>query len=178
MAEILVNPNRSSFEIVRSPADPKRDPSEIVLTLPPGGLAPPPHVHPRQRETFTLEEGDFELLLDGDWHKLAPGETVTVEAGRTHAFRNRGTRTARVRDVHEPGLSFESYVREVHATTARSGSARVTPALAARMAVIWRRHADTIRPGPLPLRLAFAALSRIAPVLGLRPAPVESRPSP
>jgi hypothetical protein len=46
---------------------------------------------------------------------------------------------------------------------------RITPAMAARMAVIWRRHADTIRPGPLPLRVAFEVLGRVGPLLGLRP---------
>jgi quercetin dioxygenase-like cupin family protein len=171
VGEILTMPDGTTFEVVRSPADPERDPSEIVFTAKPNGPAPPPHVHPRQREVFTLEEGDFELLIDGEWRALAPGESVTVEPGATHTYRNKGTMTARVRTVHEPGLSFEQYVRDLHATIAEHDMTKLTPAMAARLAVIWREHADTIQAGPLPLKVAFAVLGRVAPLLGLRPTP-------
>jgi quercetin dioxygenase-like cupin family protein len=171
MGEVLTMPDGSTFEVLRSPADPERDPSEIVFTAHPGGPAPPPHVHPRQREIFTLEEGDFELLLDGGWRRLAPGESLAIEPGQAHTYRNKGTATARVRTVHEPGLSFEQYIRELHATVVEQGVMKVTPAMAARMAALWRRHSDTIQPGPPPLRLAFAVLGRVGPLLGLRPAP-------
>jgi quercetin dioxygenase-like cupin family protein len=174
VGEILTMPGGTTFEVVRSPADPERDPSEIVFTAHPDGPAPPPHVHPRQREIFTLEEGDFELLLDGDWRKLSPGESVAVEPGATHTYRNKGTATARVRTVHEPGLSFEEYIRELHATMAEHDAQKITPALAARMAVIWRRHSETIQPGPLPIKLAFAVLGRVAPLLGLKPSPASA----
>jgi hypothetical protein len=146
----------------------------MVFTARPNGPAPPPHVHPRQREIFTLEEGDFELLLGRRWRKLAPGESVVVEPGQTHTYRNKGTATARVRTVHEPGLTFEPYIRELHATVTEQGVARITPAMALRMAALWRRHSDTIRPGPAPMRFAFAVLGRLAPLVGARPAPPAS----
>ena len=163
-------PDGTTFEFVREPADPERDPSEVVFTAQPNGPAPPPHVHPRQRETFTLEEGDFELLVDRNWCTLAPGQSFTIEPGQTHTYRNKGTRTARVRTVHEPGLSFDQYLRDLHATIAEHGSMKITPAVAARMAGIWRRHSDTIQPGPLPIKAAFAVLARVGPLLGWRPA--------
>src|SRR5688500_1542944 len=162
-------PDGTTFEFVREPADPERDPSEIVFTAQPDGPAPPPHVHPRQRETFTLEEGDFELLVDRNWCKLVPGQSFTIEPGQTHTYRNKGTQTARVRTVHEPGLSFDGYLRDLHATIAEHGSMKVTPAVAARMAGVWRRHSDTIQPGPLPIKIAFAVLGRVGPLLGWRP---------
>jgi quercetin dioxygenase-like cupin family protein len=173
VGEILTMPDGTTFEFVRTPADPARDPSEVVFTAKPGGPAPPPHVHPRQREVFTLEEGDFELLVDGDWRALQPGESMTVEPGVTHTYRNEGTRIARVRTVHEPGLSFDQYLRDLHATIAEHGSVKITPAVAARMAVIWRRHSDTIQPGSLPIKIAFGILGRVGPLLGLHP----TRPS-
>lgn len=163
-------PDGTTFEVLRSPADPARDPSEMVFTAHPNGPAPPPHVHPRQREIFTLEDGDFELLVGGEWRKLEPGESLAIEPGEVHTYRNKGSRTARVRTVHEPGLSFERYIRELHATVVEQGVMKVTPAMAARMAVLWRRHADTIQPGPAPLKLAFGVLGRVGPLLGLRPA--------
>ena len=166
-------PDGTTFEVVQSPADPQRDPSEIVFTAKPGGLTPPPHVHPLQREVFTLEEGDFELLLEGEWRKLAPGESVALEPGATHTYRNEGTATARVRTVHEPGLSFEEYIRELHATMVEHDARKLTPGVLARAAVIWRRHADTIQPSQLPVKLAFAVLGRVGPLLGLRPSPAR-----
>jgi quercetin dioxygenase-like cupin family protein len=169
MSEILTMPDGTTFEVLQSPADPERDPSEVVFTAKPGGPAPPPHIHPRQRETFTLEEGDFELKLDGKWRKLAPGESVTVPAGATHTYRNEGTQTARVRTVHEPGLSFEQYIRDLHATVAEHNAVKITPGVAVRMAVIWRNHSDTIQAGDLPMKMAFGVLGRVAPLLGLRP---------
>jgi quercetin dioxygenase-like cupin family protein len=169
MGEVMTMPDGTTFEVLRSPADPERDPSEMVFTAAPNGPAPPPHVHPRQTETFTLEEGDFELLLDGEWRKLAPGESLAIAPGQVHTYRNKGTETARVRTVHEPGLSFDSYMRELHATAVEHGIARITPAMAVRLATLWRRHADTIQPGPAPLKLAFGVLGRLGPLLGLRP---------
>lgn len=162
-------PDGTTFEFVRTPADPERDPSEVVFTAQPDGPAPPPHIHPRQRETFTLEEGDFELLVDGDWRKLAPGESLSVEAGQKHTYRNKGTQTARVRTVHEPGLSFEQYLRDLHATIVAHDSTKVTPAVAVRMAGVWRWHSDTIQGGDGAMRIAFDVLGRIGPLVGLRP---------
>ena len=171
-------PDGTTFEFVREPADPERDPSELVFTAQPGGPAPPPHIHPRQRETFTLEEGDFELLIDGHWRRVDPGESVSIEAGQTHTYRNKGTQTARVRTVHEPGLSFDTYIRELHATATEHGSVKITPAMAARMAVIWRRHSDTIQAGDGPMRIAFDLLGRLGPLLGLKPsAPRTDQPA-
>jgi quercetin dioxygenase-like cupin family protein len=130
MGDVMTMPDGSEFEVVRSPADPERDPSEVRLTAKPDGPAPPPHVHPRQREVFTLEEGDFELLLDGEWRRLAPGESVAVEAGQTHTYRNRGPATAHVRTVHEPvspsSGTFATCTRP-RSSTAWTGSRRPWP---------------------------------------------------
>jgi hypothetical protein len=41
MGEVLTMPDGSFFEIVRSPADRERDPSEIVFTARPGAAGPP-----------------------------------------------------------------------------------------------------------------------------------------
>ena len=162
-------PDGTTFEVVRSVEDPERDPSEMVFTAQPNGPAPPPHVHPRQRETFTCEQGDFELLVDGEWRVLPPGESLTIQPGQVHTYRNEGAQTAKVRTVHEPGLEFEQYIRDLHATVVEHDIRRITPGAAARMAVIWRKYSDTIQPGPLPLKVAFGLLGRIGPRLGLKP---------
>ena len=71
--------------------------------------------------------------------------------------------------MHEPGLSFDDYLRDLHATMTEHGAMKITPAMAARMAVVWRRHSDTIQPGALPIKVAFGVLGRVGPLLGLRP---------
>jgi hypothetical protein len=83
-----------------------------------------------------------------------------------------------VRTVHEPGLSFDDYIRELHATVTEHGSMKITPAMAARLAVIWRRHSDTIQPGDLPMKIAFGILGRVGPLLGARPSPPSSAARP
>ena len=118
MGKVMTMPDGTTFEFVRSPADPEKDPSEMVFTAQPNGPAPPPHVHPRQRETFTCEEGDFELLVDGEWRTLPPGESLTVQPGQVHTYRNEGARTARVRTCAGPRIGSASTRRSApHAST-------------------------------------------------------------
>jgi quercetin dioxygenase-like cupin family protein len=169
MGEVMTMPDGTTFEVLRSAEDPERDPSEMVFTAQPNGPAPPPHVHPRQRETFTCEEGHFELLVDGEWRRLPPGESLVIQPGQVHTYRNEGTQTAKVRTVHEPALEFEAYIRDLHATVVEHDIRKITPGAAVRMAVLWRERSDTIQPGPLPLKIAFGLLGRIGPLLGLRP---------
>jgi quercetin dioxygenase-like cupin family protein len=170
MSERLTMPDGSWFEAVQTPADPEREPGEMKFTALPGGPAPPPHVHRRQREVFTLHEGDFELLVDGEWRKLEPGESLEIPPGGKHTYRNKGSRTALVTTVHDPGLDFETYIRRLHATMAAHGSTKPTPALVVRLSVLWREHDDTISPGSLPLKVAMGLLGRVGPLVGLRPA--------
>ncbi|WP_157466692.1 dimethylsulfonioproprionate lyase family protein [Edaphobacter aggregans] len=67
----------------------------MVQTTPPGG-GPPPHSHSREDETFTVLEGDFELLKDGQWVKAPVGEILFAPRGNVHAFRNAGQTTGRI----------------------------------------------------------------------------------
>ena len=169
MRERLTLPDGSWFEIVRSAADLERDPGEILFSAPPGAQAPPPHVHRRQREVFTLHEGDFELLVDGEWRALSPGESVVIEPGVTHTYRNEGSATALVTTVHEPDLQFEEYIRRLCATVIEHGSVKATPGLAVRLAALWREYDDTISPSGLPLKVGIGVLGRVGPLVGLRP---------
>ena len=125
-----------------------------------GCAAPPPHVHPDTHETFTVEEGWFELLVGDEWRKVAAGESVTVPPDTRHTFRNRSGADAVVHNVHDPHHEFEAYVRaltslthELKATTPRS------PRAAVRLAGIWADHPDLIRPADLPLKVALKVLA-------------------
>jgi mannose-6-phosphate isomerase-like protein (cupin superfamily) len=54
-----------------------------------GCVPPPPHIHRHQVEEYQVLEGLFEVVVDGEWRTLAPGESATVPIGALHTFRNR-----------------------------------------------------------------------------------------
>jgi len=49
--------------------------------------APPPHHHPTT-ETFRTLEGTLTVVRDGDPVRLGPGDSLTVDPGQAHTFRN------------------------------------------------------------------------------------------
>lgn len=59
----------------------------LALT-PPGAGGPPPHYHPNYAEHFEVIEGEFVFELDGQNQMLHRGDSITVEPGRVHTFRN------------------------------------------------------------------------------------------
>ena len=59
------------------------------LTLPPGaGIGE--HAHERETELFYVLQGEGEMLQDGVWTPLSPGDATSTGGGQTHALRNTG----------------------------------------------------------------------------------------
>ncbi len=85
--------------------------SVLIHTAEPGG-GPPPHMHTKEDETFTVLEGEFELLIDGTWVKLPVGEVAFAPRGNVHSFRNSGTTTGKILTFVSPG-GFENYLEEI-----------------------------------------------------------------
>ena len=131
----------------------------MQFRLPPRAGVPPPHVHPHTVEIFEVLEGEFETLLRKEWRKLRAGESVTVEPGARHTFRNESGSEVVVRNVHEPHHDFEAYIRSIANISRETQSASPSsPAAAIRMALLWGRHEDLIRPADPPLKAAFPVL--------------------
>lgn len=59
-----------------------------LAITPPGAAGPAEHYHPYYDESFEVVEGEFVFEVEGDPQTLGPGESVTVEAGTEHTFRN------------------------------------------------------------------------------------------
>lgn len=138
------------------------------FALPDGCLSPPPHTHPYSTEVFTVEEGSFELLADREWKRFDAGETLTVEPGTRHTFRNRSGATAVVHNVHDPHHDFEGYIRRVAALTQELQATRIdSPIVVTKAAMIFSDYPDLIRPTDLPLRIAFPALNAVGRLLRL-----------
>jgi quercetin dioxygenase-like cupin family protein len=72
------------------------------------------HFHPDQEETFTVQQGQLEVLRDGSWQPVRAGESHTVPRGAVHAWRNGGPAPACFLNVHRPALGFEAHMRTLH----------------------------------------------------------------
>jgi mannose-6-phosphate isomerase-like protein (cupin superfamily) len=72
----------------------------IDLYIPPGG-GPPPHRHDFE-ETFTLLEGELDVVFRGTKQVMYAGETINVPANAPHQFRNSSSRPARMLCIASP----------------------------------------------------------------------------
>jgi quercetin dioxygenase-like cupin family protein len=83
----------------------------LLETSPPGG-GPPPHRHENEDETFFIVEGEYELLVDGEWVKGRPGDAFYRARGTVHTFRNCGQTAGKILIVVAPG-GFQNYLEEI-----------------------------------------------------------------
>ena len=153
-------PGAGDYVVVRSHDETGGDFVEMELTLPPGAFSPPPHRHPTQAEEYDVLEGELEVMIDGDWTTLRPGESASVPAGSRHTFKT--PKGARVRNFHRPGSHFDTFI-EKHADYARSDRFKGLkhPTTAIAMAKIWREHTDLLVPSNPLMRAAMAALAAV-----------------
>jgi quercetin dioxygenase-like cupin family protein len=82
----------------------------IDMHVPPGG-GPPPHRHDFE-ETFTLLEGELELMFRGDKRVAKAGETVHIPANAPHQFHNSSKAPARMLCICAPA-GQERFFEEV-----------------------------------------------------------------
>ena len=98
---------------------------EMEFVLPSGCVPPPPHVHAHQIEEYEVLAGRFDLVMEGRWRTLEPGESAEVAVGALHTFRNRSGEPVRVRNQHRPAMRFEEFIeRTCH--TLRAGESRAS----------------------------------------------------
>jgi mannose-6-phosphate isomerase-like protein (cupin superfamily) len=88
--------------------------------LAPSPVAVPVHIHRFHTETFTAEEGDLEVLRDGTWHRLRPGQTLIVPPGAPHSLRNFSAAPVVYRHTFSPGSRFRGLM-EGYAALAKAG---------------------------------------------------------
>jgi mannose-6-phosphate isomerase-like protein (cupin superfamily) len=102
------------WEITRSTADTAGELFEATNWIDPRMPGPPVHVHPTAEESYQVIEGALEVFMNGEWSPVQAGEKATVPAGVPHSVRNAGDEPARIINVHQPALRFESFFRDMH----------------------------------------------------------------
>jgi quercetin dioxygenase-like cupin family protein len=83
----------------------------MIQTSPPGG-GPPPHRHSKEDEFFTVLEGRFELLVEGEWKPVLKGETAFAPRNHWHTFRNAGDQDGRIQIIASPA-GLEKYLEVI-----------------------------------------------------------------
>lgn len=157
------------YLVVRSHEETGGEYVEMEWSLPPGAFAPPPHRHPSQVEEYEVLDGSFEVMVDGHWRTLGPGDSASVPVGARHTFRTISGQPVRVRNFHRPGGRFDEFVERQHRFVVSDrfkGLKRPSTALV--MAMAWHEHADLLVPSSRPLRWAVAGLARLGRLLGYR----------
>ena len=142
---------------------------EMEFILPADAFAPPPHAHPSQVETYEVIEGRFDVVVDGEWTSLGPGEKASVPIGALHTFRNPTEETIRVRNWHRPALRFEQFIERANATLDAAGvKGGRDPRLPVYMSMLFAEFPETLQTPRRRERIPMGALARLGRLLRFR----------
>lgn len=94
----------------------------LIDMLVPQGGGPAPHRHDFE-ESFTVLEGEIEVMFRGEAQTVAAGRTVNIPANAPHGFSNKSGRTARLLCLCVPA-GQDAFFRQIGVPVA----SRTTPA--------------------------------------------------
>jgi quercetin dioxygenase-like cupin family protein len=144
----------------------------IECFVQPTGFVAAAHVHPSQEERFQVLRGTVGFRVGREERIAGPGERLTVPAGTPHRFWNAGEGEAHFRCEIRPALQFEQLIETMFSLAAdgkTNGKGMPNPL---RLAVIARRHFDTVRLPFPPAWVQWIGLALGAPLgrlAGFRP---------
>ena len=93
----------------------------VEIVAPASVPGPPPHVHQDCSELFHVLEGELEVMRDGKWAPLKPGQCASVPRGTLHTFRNPAKGDVRFISVFSP-KGFATFFRELGVGTAEANA--------------------------------------------------------
>jgi len=153
-------PDGSSYEVTKSASDADGEFVEMIFTLPPGSIAPPPHTHPGLVESYEVIDGELDVMVDGDWRTLGPGESASVPADTNHTFKNRSEAVVRTRNVHRPPARFEDYIQHIsRLLDARGIKGGKDPRVPIYLSMLMLEYPDTLAPSRAPERIGMKTLA-------------------
>ena len=140
-------PEGSSYVVVTPTTATGGEYVEMEFVLPAGCVPPPPHVHPQQVESYEVIEGSFDVMVDGEWLTLSPGESASVPRGTMHTFRNRSGATVRVKNWHRPAERFEEFIERMHSSLEEVGIRRPRdPRILICLSAVMLEYPETLVP--------------------------------
>ncbi|GAB2951384.1 hypothetical protein GCM10027048_15450 [Hymenobacter coalescens] len=135
------------------------------------GPEPLPHYHPEQEETFEVLQGELTVRLDGQLHRLGPGERLRIAPGQVHSMWNDADTRAMVRWTTRPALRTEDLLETLF-TLAQAGlvTAEGVPGLLQTSLLLpeFDREFRLARPPRWVQRLLFGVLRPVARAIGLQ----------
>ena len=170
--QTIVNPVSGDAVTFTELPDGVRGDLVMEMTTVPGGQGPPPHVHPRSHETFTVLRGAIVVDDGGRQVVVNAGESYTVRPGVPHGFASYGDEQALTRvTMDRPGRMAEFLETFYELNRAGRTDAEGKPSFP-QIAVTFGALRDDIRTvvAPWPAQLAlFAVLGPIGRRRGLKP---------
>jgi quercetin dioxygenase-like cupin family protein len=165
-------PDGSTYSVTAAAADSDGEFVGMEFSLPPGSIAPPPHMHPTPEESFKVIEGALDLIVDGEWRTLGVGESASVAPGVLHTFKNRSGKTVRVDNVHRPAVRFEDYIEHIYRLMKARGIKGVKdPRVPFYLSMLMLKYPDTIRPGRARERIGMGTLAGLGRLFRLKITP-------
>lgn len=138
----------------------------MEFVLPSACLAPPPHVHPSQVESYEVIEGSLDVVIDGRWVTLGPGESASVPVGASHTFRNSSGLPIRVRNWHRPAVGFEDFIEEMCVNMKEAGvQSKYDPRTLIYMSMAMMDYPSTLRPSRKRELLPMKLMARVGRLL-------------
>ncbi|MDX2285185.1 MAG: cupin domain-containing protein [Bacteroidia bacterium] len=155
------------LRFLKPPAGHKAD-LVIEYNLSPGVSGPLPHFHPRLTETFEVIEGELDLMTDGRWQTLKPGQVLDVTPGHRHTFRNRSHQPTIILTYIEPHGGFLAFFTDLYLLV-KAGNFRnhYNPVFVAWYAQLEHKHRKDFL-SVQPFRLLLRTYGALAHALGIR----------
>jgi mannose-6-phosphate isomerase-like protein (cupin superfamily) len=112
---------------LKSTTDTNGEYVEILVELKEGGKGPGPHIHHRQVETYTVQEGRVGVLLGKEKIELSAGQQLEIPAGTIHNYWSADGKPIKFTATIQPALNFEWMLREIFASCNRKRAAGPSP---------------------------------------------------
>jgi mannose-6-phosphate isomerase-like protein (cupin superfamily) len=154
---------RQTMVITKKSLETDGEISRVEIDLEAGQGGPPAHIHPGQREIYTVDAGELVVIIDGESQVITAGESIEVPTGSAHRFANQSDKLARFTAEHLPALQFEEYIRLVHRTV--QGKKATLPVIL-RIVRIESSYGDTIVAPPGMPRMLGKLMSGVGSLVG------------
>ena len=138
------------------------------FSIKPYGEIPGEHIHPFQRQSVTVTEGELHCRIDGVTSVLRAGDSATIPAGARHFQSNPTGAEARAIEEYRPAGRIHNLFRVLFMLAQEGKTNRQGVPDPLIGAALMAEFKDTAQVSSPYLRLLFGALAPLARLLGYR----------